>query len=76
MPVQTVNKGLYGRLVDVSDIRRCLTGFITRDDGLRLDEPESVDNNLSLDRLDWVNDHGYRSCIQGFERLEIDMNKC
>lgn len=58
MPVQAVDKGLNGGLVDVSDIRCSLAWLLPSNNSLWLNKTESVDNDLSFHGLDWVNDNG------------------
>lgn len=58
MTVQTMDKGLNGRFVDVANVRRCLTGFSTRDNGVRVDQSEGVDYDFALDGLNGVNYDG------------------
>lgn len=62
-----MDEGLDGGFVDMSDIRCCLTRFIARNDSLRLYEPESVNDDLSLDGLNGVNNYGDGSRVEGLE---------
>ena len=70
MPIQPVNKRLYARFVDMSDIGRCLTRLSANDDCLRVDKAESIYDDFALHRLDRVNDDSYGTRIQGFEGLD------
>lgn len=59
VPVQAMDKCLNGRFVDVSDVGCRLAGFLAGDDGLGLNQTESVDNHLSFHGLDRVNDNSH-----------------
>ena len=67
--IETVDEGLNGRLVNVSYIGRSLTSFAARNHGLGLDESESVDYNLALDRLNGVNHDGYGAWVERLKGL-------
>jgi hypothetical protein len=69
MSVKTVNKRLDGRLVEMTQVRCALTRFLTEHKRLRVDESESVDDDLSLDRLNGINNDGNSSRCQLFEGL-------
>lgn len=69
MSVKTVDEGLNGGLVNVTDVRGCLPRLLTQDDSMGVDETEGINDDLALDRLDRIYDHGNRARIQGFERL-------
>lgn len=71
MPVQTMDQRLDGRLVDVANVRRCLSRFTASDNSRLADKSEGVDHNFTLHRLNGINDDGNGSRIQRFERLEI-----
>jgi hypothetical protein len=55
--VETVYKGLNRRLVYVPNIRRRLPRLSTRNDSVRIDQPEGVNNNLAFYRLDRINNN-------------------
>lgn len=67
MSVEAVDEGLDGRFVDVADVGGSLTRLIASNNGLRLDEPEGVDDNLSFHRLNRVDHDGDRA---GVKRLK------
>ena len=69
MSVETVNEGLDGRLVEMTQVRCALTRFLTKHKRLRVDESESIDDNLSLDGLNGINNNGNSSRRQLFEGL-------
>jgi len=69
MPIESMNQRLNRRLVDVSYVRRRLPRFPPRDDAVWVDEPERVDHDLALYRLDGVDHDGYRAVVEGFKRL-------
>lgn len=58
MSVQTMDKGLNGRLVEVTDVGCGLARFLAKHERLRVDEAEGIDDDLALDRLDRVDDDG------------------
>jgi len=51
----------------VSDIRGRLSGLATGNDGVRVNEAESIDYNFSFNRLDRVDDYCHRPRVQRFE---------
>ena len=67
--IQPVNQGLNGRLVDVTNVRGCLSRLTAGDDSCLADKSECVDHNLSLHRLNWINDDRNCAGIQRLERL-------
>ena len=69
MSVQAVDQGLDRWLVQVTQVRCCLPGFLTHDDGLRLNQSEGVDNDLALHGLDRVNDNCNSTGGKLFKRL-------
>ena len=69
MSVETMNEGLDGRLVEMTQVRCALTRFLTKHKRLRVDESESIDDNLSLDGLNGINNNGNSSRCQLFEGL-------
>lgn len=58
---------LYRGFIDVADVRSRLSGLATGNNGVGVDETESVDNNFSFDRLDGVNYYCDRTRIERFE---------
>lgn len=65
-------------LVEMSQVRRALTGFLAEHEGLWINESERVNDNLPLDRLDWVDNNSDSSWGKLFERLlgvDIDGRK-
>ncbi len=51
------------------------TRLLAEHQRLRVDEPEGINNDLPLDRLDRVNDHGdgsRRKLLEGLLRVDID----
>lgn len=70
MPVQSVNESLYRRLVDVAYVRSRLAWFLARDDGVWVDQTEGIDDDLSFDGLDRVDDNGDGSRVERLEGLQ------
>ena len=60
---------LDGRLVQVANVGGRLARLLVHHDGLRADEPERIDHDFSLDRLDRVNHDGHRALVQRFKAL-------
>lgn len=58
MSVEAVNEGLYRRFVQMTRVRRALSGLLTQHEGLWVDESESIDDDLSLHGLYGIDDHG------------------
>jgi len=69
MSVETMNEGLDGRLIEMTQVRCALTRFLAKHKRLRVDESESIDDNLSLDGLNGINNNGNSSRCQLFEGL-------
>src|SRR5215469_8544573 len=67
--VQAMDKRLDGRFVEMTEVGGCLTWLVAHHEGLRIDQPEGVDNHLTLDRLYWVNDNGDSAGCELFEGL-------
>ena len=84
MSVETVNKGLNRRLVQMASIRGCLARLLAHHwrhtleltrtiqrrsltDALRIDQAESIDNDLALDGLDGIDDDSYTARMQSLE---------
>lgn len=51
----------------MSDIRGCLSGLATGNDGVRANKAERIDYDFSFDRLDRVDDDCHRPRVQRFE---------
>lgn len=67
VPIKSVNECLYRGFIDVTNVRGRLPGFATGNDGVRVDETKSIDNDFSFDRLYGINDYRHRPSV---ERLE------
>lgn len=67
--VQAVDERLNGRLVQVAQIGCCLPGFLAHHNGLGLNQSEGIDDNLALDGLDGIDDHGDSTRRELFKRL-------
>lgn len=67
--VQAVDQSLNRWLIQVTQVRCCLPGFLAHDDGLGLNQSEGVDNNLALHGLDGVNDNRNSTGCKLLERL-------
>lgn len=59
MPIQPMNQRLNTRFVDMPNVGRRLAGFLAKDDAVRVDESECVDDDFALDGLDGVDDDCY-----------------
>lgn len=53
-----MDKRLNRGLVQMAQIGSALPGFLSHDKGLWVNQTEGVDDDLALDRLDWIDDHG------------------
>lgn len=69
MSVEAVDERLNGRLVQVTQVRRALAWLLSKHKRLWIDKSEGIDDNLALDGLDGVNNHGNGSRCQLFEGL-------
>ena len=69
MAVEAVDEGLNRGLVEVADVRGGLAGLVAHHEGLRVDEAESVDNDLTLDGLDGIDYDGNGTRCELLERL-------
>jgi len=72
LPIEVMYQCLYTRLVQVADVARRLSRFLSRHDTGWGDGPESVDDDFSTDGLDGIDDDGYSSRVELFERLRRD----
>ena len=64
-----MNQGSDARLVQVADVGGGLSRLLPQHEHLMVDEPEAVDDHLSLYRLDGVNHHPHSTRIQLLEAL-------
>lgn len=69
MSVETVDECLNGRLVEVTQVRSTLSRLLAQHEGLWVDQSESVNDDLALDRLYRIDDHGNGSRSELFEGL-------
>ena len=60
-------QSLYTRLVQMPNIARCLTGFLTSHDGVRVDRSERINDDFTTNRLDRINDDGDGTGVELFE---------
>jgi hypothetical protein len=60
---------LNGGFIDVALIGSRLTGFHAHHHDGCLNQSECIDDDFSLDRLDWVDDNGYGAGSQILESL-------
>lgn len=67
--VQAVDKSLDGRFVEVTKVRCGLAWFLAHDDSLGGNEAESIDDDLSFDRLDGIDDDGNSPGCELFKGL-------
>ena len=75
MPVQPVYQRLDRGFVEMAEIGGGLAGFLSEHKGLWVDQSEGVDDHLALDRLDRINDDGYRTgrqLLEGLLGVDID----
>lgn len=70
MAIQSVDQGLYTRLIDVSNIGCRLSWFLAHHDGVRVDKAEGIDHYLALDGLNGIDHDGDGARIQLLERLK------
>lgn len=78
MPVQAVDKRLNRGLVEVAQVGCGLSGLVAHHERLRVDQTESVDNDLALYGLDGIHDNGDGAGSELLERLlgvDIDAGK-
>jgi len=76
MPVQAVDQCLDRRLVQVTDVARCLTGLLAGHEGLGIDRPESVNNDFSSDGLDRVDNDSDGTWVKLLEGLPVSWSVC
>jgi len=73
--VETVNKRLNRRLVQVAQVGRALAGLLAEHEGLGVDQAEGVNDDLALHGLNRIHDDGDSSRCQLLEtllRVDID----
>ncbi len=69
MSVEAVDQGLDRGFVEVAQIGSALPRLLAKHEGLWVDETESVNDYLSFDRLDRIDDNGYGARSKLFEGL-------
>ena len=69
MSVEPVDERRDRWLVQMTDIGSRLSRFLTHHCGLWIYEPETVNHNFPLNRLNWIHHHTYRSRIELLEAL-------
>ena len=62
-----MDEGLDGGLVDVTDVGCRLTRLKTLEDHSGVDEPERVNHDLALHRLDGIHNDGNGAAVQLLE---------
>ena len=67
MSIQSMDERLYRWFVDMANVRRRLSGFTSRDNGMRINEAEGINDHFPLHRLDRIDDYCNRSPIQSFK---------
>jgi hypothetical protein len=72
MPVETVDQSLDTGLVQVSNVARRLSRLLAGEKRVWVYGSESVDNDLSSDGLNGVDDHGHSSWMERFKRLRME----
>jgi len=69
MSVQAVDEGLDRRLVEMSQVRSTLSGFLAEHERLWVNQTESINDNLALDGLNRIDNHCNSPRGQLFEGL-------
>lgn len=75
VPVETVDEGLDGGFVEVTEVGGALPRFLTEHERLRIDEAEGVDDDFSFHRLNGVDDDGDGAggeLLEGLLRVYVD----
>mmetsp|Transcript_19836 Transcript_19836/g.54762 ORF Transcript_19836/g.54762 Transcript_19836/m.54762 type:complete len:352 (+) Transcript_19836:2-1057(+) len=67
--VEAVNERRYRGFVQMADVRRRLPGFLAEHEHLVVDEPETVNHDLALHRLDRIHHNPHGARIQLLEAL-------
>lgn len=76
MAVQTVDKRLYGGLVEMTDVRGGLAWFVAHHEGLWVDQTESVNDDFSFDGLYGIDDNSDGAGCKLLERLlSVDIDR-
>jgi hypothetical protein len=74
--IQAVDEGLDRRLLQVPDVARRLAWLVAQHHQLWIDQAKAVDDDLSLDRLDRVDDQGHGARMQRFKRaLRVNVGR-
>ena len=60
MPVESMDKGLNRRFVDMPNVRRCLSRLLALEDRGGVDESEGINHDFPLHRLYGIDDDGNR----------------
>jgi hypothetical protein len=71
MPVETMYQSLDGRLVQVSQVARCLSALLAGHKGVWVDRSERVNNDLASHGLDRVDDDGHGSRVELLKGLNV-----
>lgn len=75
MSVQAVDESLDRGLVEVTQVTCALTGLLAHHKVLRIDQAESINDDLSLDGLNGIDDDSDGSRVKLLERLlSVDIN--
>ena len=69
LPVETVDESLDAWFVEMTQHWGCLSRLLTQHHHVGVDQSEGVDDDLPLDALDGVHDHGHGAVGQGLEAL-------
>ena len=64
-----MSDGYEGGLLNVADVRGCLSGLNAHHDNLRINAAEGIDDYLTLDGLNGVHDHGNSTRIEHLLRF-------
>ena len=59
-----MDERLYRGFVNMANVRRRLSRFTPRNNSMRIDEAEGINDDLPLHRLDRIDDYCNRSAIQ------------
>jgi hypothetical protein len=63
MSIQSMDERLYRGFVDMANVRRRLSGFTPRDNSMRINKAEGINDH----RLDRIDDYCNESTIQSFK---------
>ena len=67
MSIQSVDESLYRGFVNMANVRGRLSGLTPRNNSMRVDKAECINDYFPLHRLDRINDYCNRSTIQLFK---------